>query len=84
MREAKYFFKKDWKAVARRCSLEKVFFRNFAKFTGKHLYQGLFFNKVAGLRPKKASAYSGWFVEMQLKPDTIGLTGWNLQSIYVF
>ena len=23
-------------------------FRNFAKFTGKHLYQGLFFNKVAG------------------------------------
>ena len=29
---------------------EKVF-RNFAKFTGKHLCQSLFFNKVAGLRP---------------------------------
>ena len=25
--------------------------RNFAKLTGKHLCQGLFFNKVAGLRP---------------------------------
>ena len=25
--------------------------RNFAKFTGKHLYQSLFFDKVAGLRP---------------------------------
>ena len=24
--------------------------RNFAKLTGKHLCQGLFFNKVAGLR----------------------------------
>ena len=24
-------------------------FRNFAKFTGKHLCQSLFFNKVAGL-----------------------------------
>ena len=23
--------------------------RNFAKFTGNHLYQSLFFNKVAGL-----------------------------------
>ena len=25
--------------------------RNFAKFKGKHLCQGLFLNKVAGLRP---------------------------------
>ena len=25
--------------------------RNFAKFSGKHLCQSLFFNKVAGLRP---------------------------------
>ena len=28
--------------------------RNFAKFTGKHLCQSLFFSKVAGLRPTKA------------------------------
>ena len=27
------------------------FLRNFVKFTGKHLCQSLFFNKVAGLRP---------------------------------
>ena len=25
-------------------------FRNFTKFTGKYLYRGLLFNKVAGLR----------------------------------
>ena len=29
---------------------EKVVLRNFAKFTGKHVYQSLFFNNVAGLR----------------------------------
>ena len=28
---------------------EKAFLRDFAKFTGKHLCQNLFFNKVAGL-----------------------------------
>ena len=27
---------------------KKGVLRNFAKFTGKHLYQSLFFNKVAG------------------------------------
>ena len=35
----------------RRCSVKKCVLRNFAKFTGKHLCQRLFFNKVAGLRP---------------------------------
>ena len=30
--------------------MKKVVFRNFTKFTGKHLCQSLFFNKVAGLR----------------------------------
>ena len=30
---------------------KKDVFRNFAKFTGKHLCQSLFFSKVAGLRP---------------------------------
>ena len=29
---------------------KKGVFRNFTKFTGKHLCQSLFFNKVAGLR----------------------------------
>ena len=30
---------------------KKGVLRNFAKFTGKHLCQSLFFNKAAGLRP---------------------------------
>ena len=34
----------------KRCSLKKAIPKNFSKFTGKHLRQGLFFNKVAGLR----------------------------------
>ena len=32
-----------------RCSIEKGVLENFAKFTGKHLYQSLFLNEVAGL-----------------------------------
>ena len=35
-------------AVSRRCFVRKGVLRNFAKFTGKHLCQSLFFNKVAG------------------------------------
>ena len=34
------------------CSVRKGVLRNFAKFTGKHLCQSLFFNKVADLRPE--------------------------------
>ena len=34
-----------------RCSMKKVVLRNFTKFTGKHMCQSLFFNKVTGLRP---------------------------------
>ena len=37
-------------AVAQR-NLAKKVLKNFAKFTGKHLRQNLFFNKTAGLRP---------------------------------
>ena len=33
------------------CSVKKGVLKNFTKFTGKHLCQSLFFNKVAGLRP---------------------------------
>ena len=31
---------------------KKGVLKNFAKFTGKHLCQSLFFNKVSGLRPE--------------------------------
>ena len=44
-------FKVTSEAVVRRCSLEKVFLEISKKFTGKHLCQSLFLNKVAGLRP---------------------------------
>ena len=33
-----------------RCSMKKSVFKIFFQFTGKHLSQSLFFNKVAGLR----------------------------------
>ena len=32
-----------------RCSIKKGVLRNFTKFTGKHLCQSIFVNKVAGL-----------------------------------
>ena len=38
-----------YRSSHRRCSVRKIVLRNFAKFTGKHLCQSLFFNKVAGL-----------------------------------
>ena len=37
-------------AVVQRCSVKKRVLRNFAKFTGKHLCQIIYFNKVAGLQ----------------------------------
>ena len=41
-------------------SLKKGVLRNFTKFTGKHLSQGLFFNKVAGHRPANLSKKRLW------------------------
>ena len=39
------------RSIRRRCSIKKGVLKNFAKFTEKHLYQNLFFNGVACLRP---------------------------------
>ena len=33
-----------------KCSIKEGVIRNFVKFTGKHMCQSIFFNKVAGLR----------------------------------
>ena len=38
-----------------RCSIKEGVLRNFTKFTGKHLCQSLFFNKVADLRPRPST-----------------------------
>ena len=40
-----------FKSSHRSCSIKKGVLKNFAKFTGKHLRQSLYFNKAAGLRP---------------------------------
>ena len=52
----------------KRCQSLKNFynFRNFTKFTGKHLYQSLFFNKVAGLNfiKKETQVFSCEFCEI--------------------
>ena len=43
-----------------RCSVRKGVPRNFAKLSGKHLCQRLFFNKVAGLGPASLSKRRLW------------------------
>ena len=42
--------KKNLTTCERKISSYKPAFRNFAKLTGKHLCQRLFFNKIAGQR----------------------------------
>ena len=44
---------KIFRTSHRRCSLNKGGFKNFEKFTEKHLRQSLFFNKAEGLACKK-------------------------------
>ena len=41
-----------------KCSVTRGVLRNFAKFTGKHLCQSLFFNKVAGAGTTLAQVFS--------------------------
>ena len=40
---------------------KKGVFKNFSKFTGKHLCQSLLFNKVAGLRPVTLLKMRLWY-----------------------
>ena len=47
----KKFMITQFRSSQQMCSLKKGVLRNFVKFTGKHLHQSLFFNRVAGLRP---------------------------------
>ena len=44
-------FNRNWWKQPPEEFCEKGVLRNFAKFRGKQLWQSLFFNKVAGLRP---------------------------------
>ena len=40
---------------------KKGVLKNFVKFTGKHLCQSLFFNKIAGLKLTKLNFSGGCF-----------------------
>ena len=56
--------------IITRSSRPEVFYkkgvlRNFVKFIGKHLYQGLFFNKVAGLRLLLFTIFVGILSKLQ-------------------
>ena len=62
---SKLFFLKKWsqnhifthcRSSRREVFCKKGVLRNLAKFTGKHLWQSLFFNKVAGLIEKETLA----------------------------
>ena len=66
----------------RRCSIKKDVLTNFTKFTGKHLCQCLFFNKVAGLRPATLLKKRLWhrcfsvnFVKFLRKPFSQNISG---------
>ena len=51
---AKMFQRKSsFRSSHRRCSIKKGVFRSFAKLTGKHLCQRLFFNKETVFQKKK-------------------------------
>ena len=54
------FLKKTYRSSRPEVFRKKGALRNFAKFTGKHLWQRLFFNKVAGLRPATLLKKSLW------------------------
>ena len=41
----------------RRCSVKEGVLKNFAKFTGKHLCQRIFFNKIAALKKTLAQVF---------------------------
>ena len=73
-----------------RCVLQKGLLRNFAKFTGKHLYQILSFNKVAGLKTATLLKKKPWhryfpvnFAKFRRAPFSIEHLWWlslNLSS----
>ena len=69
---------------------KKGVLRNFAKFTGKHLCQSLFFNKVAGLRPGTLLKKILWhrcflvnFTKFLRTPFLTEHLGWLLLFLFV-
>ena len=58
---------KNTRSSHQRCSITKGVLINFAKFSGKHLCQSLFLNKVAGLRPMIWQGLSAIFIITKLQ-----------------
>ena len=56
-----------YRSSHRRSSVRKDVLRNFAKFTGKHMCQSLFFNKVAGQRPTRPTWATMFKIQSQKK-----------------
>ena len=57
---------------------KKGVLENFTKFTGKHLCQSFFFNKVAGLRPLRHRCFPVNFVKFLTTPISIIHLWWLL------
>ena len=69
---------------------KKAVLKNFAKFTGKHLYQSLFFNKVAGLRTPFFIERLWWLLFSNQKLQFLTtvkwylLEKWNIQKMFLY
>ena len=73
-------------AAVQRCSVKRGVLRNFAKFTGKHLCQSHFFNKVAVMRSAAFLKKRLWsrcfpvdFVKLLRTPFFVEYLWWLLQ-----
>ena len=65
------------------CSVRKNALRNFAKFTGKHLCQSLFFNKVAGLRLIVYKDRNSFFKALLKRDNSFTIHHTNFQSLAI-
>ena len=66
----------DSRSSHQRCSIKKGALKNFAKFTGKHLCQSLFFNK--GCRPK-----TGNFIEKETMTQLFSVNFVKFSRTYI-
>ena len=64
-----------------RCSMKKGVCSNFAKFTGKHLYHSLFFNKVSGNR--RFPVHFAKFLRAPIFQNTSGRLFLNKEWIWI-
>ena len=78
--------KSHYRSSHRRCSEGKSVLSNFPKFTGKHLCQSLFLNKVAGFSLWKERHWQRCFLVNFVKflrtPFLENTSGWLLLSLW--